>query len=743
MIDSLTPQTLAVPLVLLLSYTLLAIIVVTRRGLRGREPGIFVGYLVVAAGWFLSAMQRGLVAVFPRVPWETVATYVLIGAGVVFWDAARAFLQKRAVWIGWLPAIILVLPLALLDVGIVVIPPTSLAVGPITFTEALLAPTVSVAVAAIYTAVAVVTALVEYIRRPSPLHRNRIKYWMLSTATLVVGQALVFTHREAVELAAAGVHWLAAALLTYIVVQPQLPDIATGMRRVISYLFAALIPAAITLGMSLGIVYLLNLSQLARLQLTENLFFGSIIAGVVVFLLYRPLSALTRRIVDRLLFGRRYEAEAVVRQYSQAVTQILSLEPLVATAMQIIDDALGVQRGTLLVVEETRESGWWLRVIEGLNVSSDEPQLVLAADTPLADWLVRQGTPLHQYTLDVDSRFDALSGADRAAWRRLNMEVFFPVRRSGTLIGLLALGLRRSGRPYSGAELGLLATLADQTAVALENASLFDRVQRRAEQLALLNEIGRVITSSLDLEPALDLIAGRIEDAFRGASGFIFLLDESRGGLILQSAFGQGVPDTGSFRVRPGQGLVGWVAAEGQPLLAADPASDSRYAPDVEGILAPDAELALCVPVTVRERTIGAILVVSPTRIGLGLTELNLLDSIAAYASIAIENVRQVAAREARLRRQVEALQIRIDEMKRVQHVEEITDTDYFRHLQSQARKLRQERAAIEEEGVFGRLREKLEQRTDTEEESSAGKEQSTRKRSGRRSRKGSKKKSQ
>lgn len=717
MADNLTPQDLAFPLAVLLSYVLLVIVVVARRGLRRREPGIFVSYLVVAAGWFLCVTQNGLRVVWPIVPWERLATYVLIGLGVVFWDFTRAFLQKPLLPIGgWLSAAGAIAVLIALDTGVVVVPPLSLTIGAVTFTGGMLTTLfLGPSVAVVYTGITVVTALAEYARRPSPLHRNRIKYWLLGTMVLVAGPVLVWTRQEVLEIVGTGLHWLGAALVTYVVVRPQLPDIATGVRRVLSYLFAALIPVAIAVGLSLGLVYLLGWSLPFRLQLSQDLVFGMAIAGAIVFVLYQPLSSLTRRGVNRLLFGRGYRAQRVVREYSQALSRIMSLEALAATAMEIIDDALGIQRGTLLVVEETRETQWRLQVIEGLNVPANQPPLILEDDTPLSDWLVEQGAPLHQYTMDVDPQFEALSAADREAWRRLGMEVFLPVRRSGALIGLMALGLRRSGQPYTGPDLGLLATLADQTAVALENASLFDRVQRRAEQLALLNEIGRVITSSLDLEPAVDLIAERIESAFKVAAGFIFLLDEPRGELMLQSAFGREAPEVDSFRVQLGQGLVGWMAVESQPVLVSDLPGDSRYAPDVEGVLAASAKSALCVPVIARGKTIGVILVVDPARTSLGSTDLNLLDSIASFASIAIENARQVAAREAQLRRQVEELRIEIDEIRRAKEVEAITESEYFRQLQARARQVRQGRTARKEEEMFDRLQQELRKRSKVE----------------------------
>jgi hypothetical protein len=157
------------------------------------------------------------------------------------------------------------------------------------------------------------------------------------------------------------------------------------------------------------------------------------------------------------------------------------------------------------------------------------------------------------------------------------------------------------------------------------------------------------------------------------------------------------------------------VAAEGEPVLVSDLSTDSRYAPAVEGVLARGAKSAMCVPVIARGKTTGVILVMDPARTSLGSMDLNLLDSIASFASIAIENARQVAAREAQLRRQVEDLRIQIDEIKRAREVEAITDSDYFQQLQAEARKIRQGRAARKEEEMFDRLQRELKKRSKVE----------------------------
>ncbi len=689
MIGQLTLETIGISLVLGLSYLVLAGFVIVKRGLRRAEPIFLLLYLIVAGGWFLTASGRGLRLIWPNVPWDRVSSYLLLVQGILFWAYTRAFLQKRLLALGgWIPALIIAAGMGLLDFGVVQVPPFTLLFADTQLSQADITPALIATLAAMgYTLGALIIALIAYIRRASPLHRNRILYWLMGTAALAVGLALALAGPPPVQLAGFGLHFLGAALMTYIVVRPQLPDISTGMRRSLSYVFAVLIPATIAIGVSLGLAYLLSEPALLGLELDRGYVFGTLITAAIVLLFYRPVGALARRAADRLLFGRHYDINRVVSDYSQAVSQIISLEDLTARAMAILIRVQGVEKGTLLVIDEQRENQLQIRTLPGHNVKAG-PRLILDTDSPLYTWLAKEGQPLNQYNIDVDPYFDKLDKVERETWRKLGMEVFLPIRRSNKLIGVLALGLRKPGRSYTASDLRLLATLADQTAVALENAALYHRVKRRAEQLELLNEIGRVITSALDVDPVVEMIASRIESALEVDAGFIFLVDKDKNTLNLQSSFGKAAPKIESLEVKMGQGLPGTVAQTSDPILITDLANDSRTSPEVEGKIAVGAKAAMCVPVRTKGETIGVILVTDPAHANLTLTDLSLLDAIASFATIAIENARQVAARVEKLRRQIEALQIQIDEARRDEQVSAITDTEYFRRLKVKAHEI-------------------------------------------------------
>lgn len=689
-----TPSPFIIPLAVLLGYLVPAGFLIRKR-MRGPDTLLLLAGMSVSLLWVLSITPTGLGQLLPGIYWQVLEPFFFLVLSVVLLEFTRAFLQQfQPSWFNWSMFLVGVLLFVGMNMPWLTLPAFRLAQGPVEISNLTLFPLLKQVFPGIFTVSAWGIILSEFFKRRSPLHRNRMLYWMLSTTAMIVGAVLLI---EQNWIAGLVLHWLGMILMVYTVMNPRLSDLATGVRRVLRYALTILIPITVAIGLSSGVFYLVGRSQLYPLRLTTDAFFSMMLTGVLLFFLYQPLSQITRKASNRLLFGQRYEADVVIREYSHAISQVISLEGLTAAIMGLIQKAFETQRGTLLVMDDMDERGWYLKVLPGLGVPFGEPRLFLRKNSPLAQWFADNAEPLHQYFLDVDPRFQEQNSREMQEWRQLNMEVFLPVRRSDAVIGLIALGLRRAGRAYTTSELNLLQTLADQTGVALENATLFDGVQQRANQLTLLNEIGRVITTSLDLDAVMQLIAKRIENAFKGMSGFIFLVDETQQDLVLNTVFGTKRTLTSALRVGPGRGLVGWVAQNGQPALAYDLQADSRYDSQVEGFLIPKGRAALCVPVRAQNQIIGVILLVDASRTSLGPAELSLLDSIASFASIAISNARQVAAREAQLRRQVESLRIEVDELKREQHVDEIVGTEFFQGLRQRASQLRRRPPTPEE----------------------------------------------
>jgi signal transduction histidine kinase len=127
-----------------------------------------------------------------------------------------------------------------------------------------------------------------------------------------------------------------------------------------------------------------------------------------------------------------------------------------------------------------------LRSISGLG--QELPEGKISGKNPVAYYLRREHHPLLQYDVDLQPRFHIMEPAEREWLSGLNMDVFVPIYAKDTWIGLLALGSKTSGDRYYDEDLDFLQTLADQTAVALENARLYQDLKMRNLENERLNE---------------------------------------------------------------------------------------------------------------------------------------------------------------------------------------------------------------------------------------------------------------
>lgn len=264
-----------------------------------------------------------------------------------------------------------------------------------------------------------------------------------------------------------------------------------------------------------------------------------------------------------------------------------------------------------------------------------------------------------------------------------------------------------------GDEVGHLARVFGRMVVAL---------QARTAELRAIYDIGRKVSSSIELSETLGFLITSLRGAIPYAAAEISLADEAQGKLAVYGFVAQGdsvqpvssvlVTDDsteGSVQALPARtyllpgrvgaqplGLIGKLLDTREGLLINDMAAASVAPPEEATLdrtwrrLAVPPRSYLGVPLQVGGNLIGAIELVGSNFDG---NNLRVLESVANQAAVAIQNAQEVQTREAQLKNQIKELRIEIDEIKRSKQVEEIVDTEYFQNLTSQARKLRTERS--------------------------------------------------
>ena len=193
--------------------------------------------------------------------------------------------------------------------------------------------------------------------------------------------------------------------------------------------------------------------------------------------------------------------------------------------------------------------------------------------------------------------------------------------------------------PSASREQRLFTALAQRAALAVQNAQHFAEEQRRAEQFRVIGEVGRGLASILDIDELLNEIVRLIQTpSGTTTSGWPSSRGMKRSTGWARASCGM----TRTLRLRPtasrwvSEGITGWVAGSGEPLLAPDVSQEPRYV----WLRGSSTRSELAVPLKVAGKVIGVLDAQSERLNAFDESDLTVMQSLANQAAIAIENAR-------------------------------------------------------------------------------------------------------
>jgi diguanylate cyclase (GGDEF)-like protein len=221
--------------------------------------------------------------------------------------------------------------------------------------------------------------------------------------------------------------------------------------------------------------------------------------------------------------------------------------------------------------------------------------------------------------------------------------------------------------------------------VSLEEIKQFPTVERRrntglpaekreAGEVAVFQELGKALTSSLQLDQVLRTIMEKIDEFLRPDNWSLLLLDEAKQELYFELAVGKASQALKDVRIKLGQGIAGWVAQHGEVVIVPDTAKDTRFFGKVDEKTKMETRSIVAVPVKFRETCLGVIELINcvgPD--GFDPKDLKLLEALSDFAAIALENARHV--------KRIHELTIKDDctSLYNARHMGFILDTEIYR----------------------------------------------------------------
>src|SRR5215468_1974178 len=347
----------------------------------------------------------------------------------------------------------------------------------------------------------------------------------------------------------------------------------------------------------------------------------------------RPQTAPTRPATDTELLSTLFEL-------GREVTSVLDLADLLEKIPQLIAQITRFSAFSVYLLDEARQE---LHIAYAVGYPDDVVRtLRLKVGQGVVGGAVEQGRPILVNDIGKEPRF-------MGPLRNMVSQLAVPMRRKGRVIGALNLLSEHSGA-FTDRDEALLRQFAAHVAVAIENARLFRSERHYTETLETLAEIGREMSSILDLDVLLTRIASLTKRLIDYRTFGIFLLNEPANVLEMKLAVRYG--DEGTAKsVRVGEGLVGWSALHREPVLVADVSKDPRYLNFIE-----DVRSELVIPMLIKERCIGVFDLESPELSAFTKEHKELLTLLASQAAVAIENARlyeQVRRNEERIEKEL------------------------------------------------------------------------------------------
>lgn len=185
-------------------------------------------------------------------------------------------------------------------------------------------------------------------------------------------------------------------------------------------------------------------------------------------------------------------------------------------------------------------------------------------------------------------------------------EVVIPLKIEDRILGALDV---QSNQPnaFHPIDLLILRALADNVARAVEGASLYSNLNRRANQLTLVSEVSKSVTSTLDLSKLMRDAAKLIHEKFGYPHVSLFTVHPNRRMIMYEAGSGKRSKKLEGFSIPLDEekGIMPWVARHGKTVLANDVSKDQRY---IDSPLPPkNTKSELCVPLIFNERVVGLL----------------------------------------------------------------------------------------------------------------------------------------
>lgn len=336
------------------------------------------------------------------------------------------------------------------------------------------------------------------------------------------------------------------------------------------------------------------------------------------------------QVTDRLA-SARMEPRAILATVTRELSRLRPGEWIATLIGKDPDD--------MLIVAANEEDAYAERYLEAFRLAGKQHT------APMSLRVIESGEPIVLPDVPIEDfraylNEDVRAYIDRYAWMEGATHlgvVFVPMRARGAIIGVLGHVERRSSNPLTEKDALWIQAIADRTALAVENAQLYEDAVKRLERLAALQSVSLAVSASPDLRLTLKVILDHVTSQLKVDAADVLLLDESDNTLALSASTGFLATSVPDYRLPAEEGMPGRAASsrriETVTALSAFSQFRRRSLFAREGFKAYGA-----VPLISRGKLLGALEVFHRSALSPDQEWVAFLDALGSVAAVAIDS---------------------------------------------------------------------------------------------------------
>lgn len=259
-------------------------------------------------------------------------------------------------------------------------------------------------------------------------------------------------------------------IMTIAIVKHQLMDIEVVIRRtaVFAGLFA-FVYGVFTVVTVIG-------QEFFRNSLGWNEWIAMIPTVIVITFALRPLETFLTNATERFLFQKKYDYRDLLRVFTNEILTVLDLQKLTEKTVGGLISIVKLESAAILLHDKYAKT---FKLAASVNIK--DKAVVFSENHTLVHYLKASHKPILR-----DKAVDKMEheGEMTQAFKTLSAQLCLPIFLHDQLIGILSLGMKKSGEDYTQEELDILMTLARTEAIAISNAELFDELSKTQAEAA-------------------------------------------------------------------------------------------------------------------------------------------------------------------------------------------------------------------------------------------------------------------